>query len=259
MKIRWEKTKEEKGILVAFDKSMQPLILWWYKNLRKYSSLPIAFINLGNISKNMKTWCKSNGYYFECEKYVLHFKNIEVPIENQKKWFNLVKTDVTDIRPYWFTKPIAMMNTPFEKTLYLDIDCELISSIDEIFSYLSENQIGLCEDQSENNFLNNLNPIKKVFNSGVVIYKSKSQIIQKWAELSFKCSQDFFGDQDLLSHLIHEYKYSPKIMPLCWNWPAPWREDPDTKICHWFGNNKIKIIEKIQKDSELIDNIKQLF
>ncbi len=258
MNILWEKTKEFEGILVAFDAAMQPLILWWYNTLRKYSSKPIAFVNFGGISKNVKNWCKSHGYYYDNEKYVLNFKKIKVPIKYKKKWSDLIKGDVTDIRPFWFTKPIALMHTPFEKTLYLDIDCEVKDSIDEIFTYLNGNEMALCEDLSEFSNINK-NKKEKVFNSGVIIYKSKSKIIEKWAELSLDFSHDFLGDQDLLSHIIYKYKYKPKILPIYWNWHAVLKENEKTKISHWSGSNKLNLIEKITNDFQLIKQIKELF
>lgn len=258
MNITWNQIKEKKGALVAFNKTMQPLLLWWYKSLRKYSSLPIAFVGLG-ISENVKKWCKDHGYFFDSEKYVSFFKKKQVPAKQKEKWFQFLKEDVTDIRPYWFTKPIAMMQTPFEKTLYLDIDCEIKASIDEIFFYSDKkNEIALCKDLYEIISQKDKNQKEILFNSGVIIYKNKSEIIEKWAKLSLECYNNFLGDQDLLSHIIHKYKYNPKILPIFWNWHVALKEDKKIKIRHWGGSSKIKLLEKIKKDSKLVKQIKEL-
>ncbi len=260
MNIAWEKTKEKEGVLVAFDRAMQPLILWWYNTLRKYSAKPVAFINLGGICENVKNWCKNNGYYYDNEKFVAHFKKIKIPTKYTNKWADLISGDVALVRPYWFTKPIAMMHTPFEKTLYLDIDCELKSPTDEIFSYLNGNEIALCKDISEFTYFNsNKDQNKILFNSGVIVYKSKSKIVEKWAKMSYEYNHDFLGDQDLLSHIIYKYKYKPKILPIHWNWHAITKENDEAKILHYTGGiAKRKLFENIKKDPSLIKEIEKL-
>jgi hypothetical protein len=255
MEVMWKKIKEKKGILIAFDKSMQPLLLWWYKCLRKYSLLPIAFVSLG-VSKKVEKWCKNHGYFIQDEKFISYLKKVPVLDEYKKKWFGLIKTDVEQIRPYWFAKPIAMMHTPFEKTLYLDIDCEVLYPLDEIFAYLNDSEIVLCKDMSEINFFKKSSEI--LFSSGVIVYKNKSRIISKWAKKALEYNCEFLGDQDLLSRIIHVYKYNLKILEMFWNWPVVLGKNKEVKIYHWSGNKKIKLLEKIQEDKELLEEIKEL-
>jgi hypothetical protein len=258
MNIKWKKNKEEKGILVAFDATFQPLILWWYKSLRKYSSLPIAFINLGNISENVKNWCKKNGYYYDLQKYVKNFKKIKIPQKYKNQWAEQISGDVASVRPYWFTKPVALMTTPFEKTLYLDIDCQVNADINDFFLCLDEYELALVKYVFQESFSYNKKNIT-IFNSGVIGYKTKAKIIEEWAELSLKFKHDFLGDQDLLSDIIHENKYVPKILPMEWNWQRLPLLNENAKILHHCGGlAKSKLFETIKKDPILIEEIKKL-
>lgn len=260
MKLTWQKTLHERGILVAFDKTMQPLLLWWYKNLRKHCSYPVAFISLRGINENVKNWCKQNGYFYDVEEFVEYFKTIKIPFHCLVNWSKNYSGDVASVRPYWFAKPISIMQTPFLQTLYLDIDCEVKAPLDGLFSELNEEEMCISEDKYESIYLNKEEPKKIIYNSGVILYKSGAKIIEKWALRSLKYSHDFPGDQDLLSYIIYKDNFKPKILSKIWNfeYSLPNRSE-NVKILHYNGGKaKLEIIEKIQKDKVLFKETKKL-
>lgn len=49
-------------------------------------------------------------------------------------------------RKSWFLKPEAVLLSPYEKTCWIDIDCEVVAPCPEIFDYAITEKIGLTPD-----------------------------------------------------------------------------------------------------------------
>ena len=115
---------EKRGIVVCLNQDCEWMLLWWLKNVRKFSNLPIMFVDLG-MSSIAKSFCKKNGYYFDGRDFVFHFENI-VPSKNVQNFLqNMHSEAVLNIRKYQFSKALSAINTIFEETLFLDIDIKV--------------------------------------------------------------------------------------------------------------------------------------
>ena len=46
----------------------------------------------------------------------------------------------------WFYKPTAMVDCPYEYTCWLDLDCEVLKPVDEIFNFPTDEKMALTQD-----------------------------------------------------------------------------------------------------------------
>ncbi|GAB4184384.1 MAG: hypothetical protein Tsb0015_00210 [Simkaniaceae bacterium] len=235
--------KKKQGILVALDRKYQWLLPSFWKSLRAHCSLDVAFIDLGMDTKG-KSWAKKRGLYIDRSTHVSQFKEKEPPAFLIKKWKEIMQGDISIFRPYWFAKPLALCCTPFQHTLYLDVDCEVKSPLEDVFLSLEANDCALCQESFAWHELlvqqGLKSPLERTWNSGVIAYHCHCPLIIRWMERSLRESHLFMGDQDLLARIIYEENHSPAILPMHWNWKASWGPNSSAKIYHWSGGiNKL--------------------
>lgn len=179
----------------------------------------------------------------------------QVPVSLRKKWEILIQGDIWQYRKKWFLKPLAMMITPFTKTLWLDLDCEVRINLDSLFHFLN-NQVKLALVQKpplvfktiqEKEFFCNEN--KPVYNSGVIVYHKSSDIIKMFAKRAKTDSHLFFGDEDLLSDILNKTSLHFTCLEEKYNSVRPnIRSYQSALIAHWGGaEGKLHIREEAKK------------
>ncbi|MBM3193072.1 MAG: hypothetical protein FJZ59_02420 [Chlamydiae bacterium] len=225
--------KTTHGILVATDNEQEWILKWWWENYIRYNSYPVAFVDFG-MSPEMVLWCKEKGALipfthsievrsnFKIRKMIeaIHTNKISSP-ETKKMLSN---------RNAWFKKPQAFTLTPFEKTIWIDLDCEILGSLDPLFAY---NGLALAKN------------VHKIFsyNSGVVVYEKNCSLIQKWAMGAEKASEHFVGDENYLTFLILSENRKVNEMPPEYNWTVDRGLNLDVLIFHWLSPQGKKIIK----------------
>ncbi|MBM3193073.1 MAG: hypothetical protein FJZ59_02425 [Chlamydiae bacterium] len=218
--------KKTEGILVASDSHQEWLLEWWWEKYTKHNSYPVAFVDFGMSSK-MALWCKEKGD-------LIPF-SFEVAVSANEKIMTLAKNsygdEITHTRSCWFKKPLATTLTPFDKTIWLDLDCEVLGPLDPLFTY---KHVSLAKDIKEPN----------TYNSGVIVYKKNSPLIEKWAAASKNGSTNYVGDQNLLSFLIHSENIKIDELPEEYNWRMCQGININAQIIHWVGLWGKEIIKK---------------
>lgn len=245
--LSWRKTdlKGGDGILVGGDISQEWLLPWWWEHYCKHASHPVAFADFG-LSFPMKDWCRERGelipirilddFIAEKETIAPHF--ISLFEENcGKKFWNSRKT--------WFKKPFACLQTPFQRTIWIDLDCEIRGSFQELFDFADSDagismtrdrfaipltQMGIRQSHHHN------------YNSGVVIFRRELEIIREWAKKSIEDNHLFLGDQDVLSHLLAERKICIPEFPPRFNWSRLETSKGIPIIMHWSGMHGKELI-----------------
>lgn len=138
-----------------------------------HCSLDVAFIDLGMDTKG-KSWAKKRGLYIDRSTHVSQFKEKEPPAFLIKKWKEIMQGDISIFRPYWFAKPLALCCTPFQHTLYLDVDCEVKAPLEDVFLSLEANDCALCQESFAWHELlvqqGLKSPLERTWNSGVIAY-----------------------------------------------------------------------------------------
>jgi len=156
--------------LTGCDKNTEWMLKWWYTEYMKHNDTPVVFANFG-VSESILTWAK--------------------------KTFHEV-IDVSDIvEKGWFKKPIAMKKAgeSYSKVCWIDTDCHVLGTIDNIFDLSKPNKLGMVQDRPW------IKRTKEMWhNSGVVLFEGIPKILLDWIyEIKKNPSK---GDQETLHYML---------------------------------------------------------
>ena len=178
----------EKAFLTGCDKHHEWMLPWFIRNYRLYNSSPLIFADFG-IS----------------DVKIIHGK-VDAII------------DLTDETEGWnnvFKKPEAMLLCPSKNTVWIDTDCEILTSIEGIWKLLEPNKLNMVEDKP----WTKRRPEKgSWYNSGVVGFIDKPQILRQWAKWIGESNE--VGDQEVLYARLVKLQKLTYINPLPneYNW-----------------------------------------
>ena len=216
----------KRGVVVASDQNMQWLLPWWYGRFSSTNTLPVAFVDLG-MDAQMKAWCQSRGE-------VLALKGSfsdKAPSEQVfKGWEQSYGLSYKTARRAWFQKPLACALSPFDKTLWLDLDCEVLEGLDSIFSFVGgdkEIAVALQDPRAPSEAFR--------CNGGAVVFMKSSPLIRIWAKLSQSVSHEHWGDDTLLSSVLEKSLSRVSILPEVYNWRISQGLPLHAKVIHWNG------------------------
>ncbi len=244
-----------KGIIVGANLDIEWLLPWWWYNYQAHNSLPVTFFDFG-MSEKGRNWCKAKGQVIECITS-LTLEKTKVEPSLAKKWETIIGSGVWDVRTHWFKKTFAFAKTPYDKTIWIDLDCEVRSNVDAIFSYLTDDiELALAPEpeliQKGFRSLGFILPTEITYNSGVVAYHKNKPFLKSWENEVIYKSHLHIGDQDALSRVLFENKTRLKELPSTWNWDRGLGVNPDAAIFHWQGQKGKQLIQKqIQAIREL--------
>lgn len=228
---RTENLKEGDGVVVGADQFQEWLLPWWWDNFIKHNSCPVTFVDFG-LSLEKKNWCQERG-----ELIALPFLDVlvkdkdEVEAERAEKWEDRYGEYFWDYRKAWFKKPLACLQSPYRRTLWLDLDCEILGPLTDLFNACGHpTGVALVKDA-----VSDESPFP-IYNSGVIAFQRNAPILTAWAEQSLERNGEFRGDQDLLSQIIFESGLAVCQLPAIYNWNVAYGLNPSTVICHWIGD-----------------------
>lgn len=233
------------GILVGCNKDQEWLLPWFWSHFyKKNKHYSIAFADFG-MSQEAKAWCRERGELIEISEPCLY------PIEKIDQsvlafWKNKYDTEfhaLFNMRKTWFKKPLAMASTPFTKTLWLDLDCEVKESLTPLFSLpLFHTGFGACAYE-KNFYAIEQFPEALHYNSGVIVYEKNSPLLALWNREIFQGSQWAFTEEDLLSFLIAFFQIPLTPLSPIYNWEIlRLQENPNALIYHWAGKKGKEMI-----------------
>lgn len=226
--------KPTDGVIVAADQTLEWMLPWWLKRYREHNDASVAFIDLG-LSHEKKKWCKEAASLIPLR--MVDFAE-KAPKHLYEKWIEESGSQFLSSRNAWFKKPFACLKSPFERTLWIDVDCEIRGSLTPLYEYA--NDFGMAIDQSSKT------PYP-MFNSGVIAFSKEHPLLKKWAEQCLEKNQFFRGDQELFSHMVYEERISIEELPPIYNWSRLNKERSDAVIQHWHGNHG-KFVIRCQMD-----------
>lgn len=236
----------DRGIVVASTHHIEWLLPWWWRHFRLHNALPVAFLDLG-LSEACKAWCKERGELIPVRVPELDLRKERVEPSLAKKWEETHGDGIWDVRLKWFMKPFAFRQTPFERTIWLDLDCEVRASLDFMFAFC-ENQGGIALAREPElvqymfGCLEFIRPGEIIYNSGVVVYRRDAPILAEWEEEVAARAHLYLGDQDALSRLLFLKQSHVEELGQKYNWTRGLGENPEALIIHWSGQKgKMKI------------------
>ena len=202
----------DKTFLVGSDHQLEDLLPWWYFNVKKHNpDIHVTVADFG-LTQSGRHWAETHA-----DKVLTY--------ERHPKYA-------------WFYKPTAMVDCPYEYTCWLDLDCEVLKPVDEIFNYPTDERMALTQDVVRGNPQHD--PGVFWWATGVNVVKGKPKILRDWAYHTKHSDQR--GDQEVLHQMIKvnpEYNNMIIKMPLEYQWLRisllNRYDSPDKKIIHWTG------------------------
>jgi hypothetical protein len=226
--------REEDGVIVGSDQLQEWLLPWWWENFTKHNRFPVSFVDFG-LSKEKKKWCLERGELIQLSIPDVFVKDKdEVTPETAAEWENYYGENFWLYRKTWFKKPLACLLSPYRRTIWIDLDCEVKKSLKKLFDACSNpSRCALVRDRFADQFASKC--LFPIYHSGVVAFERGAPLIQEWAAQSLERNDEFRGDQDLLSKLIFEKGIAVREMPAIYNWNVGDGVHPKVVICHWLG------------------------
>ena len=230
----------KQGILVASDITQEWLLPWWWNHYSRTNHLPVAFVDFG-MSSEMKAWCKDKGIYIHLPVADIFVVDKEEVLPSLiQEWEYIYGKHLWGNRSAWFKKPFACLQSPFQTTIWIDIDCEIRDSIQELFSFSKNpDDLAIAREHSGS------------FNSGVMVFHHGLPLFEEWACRSIKENELHAGDQDVLSKIIEENASPISLLPPIYNWSRCESEDSSAVILHWHGTYGKAIIRHQMMRSQL--------
>lgn len=235
-KLQWKKVPKKKfGILCGAEKSQEWLLPWWWSRYREYNTFPVTFFDFG-MTDEMRAWCFERGEVcsvdLETDCISPRSKIDPMLVEH---WEKLYGWTVWNSRMTWFKKPFALLNSNYEKGIWIDLDCEVLGSLEPLFLHFDpSSQLALVRDYASDHlprFDSNAR-----YNGGVVVFQHGAPIVEKWADGAVTQNHLFGGDDPLLSHLINKHLVHVMELPEIYNWRMVRGLNLDAVILHWIGN-----------------------
>lgn len=240
---------QKDGILIGSDREFEWMLEWWWDHYSTHNTYPVTFIDFG-MSQSAWEWCKQHGQVisFDTEFDFITPKE-EIEPRLRALWESMILTKkLWEIRVKWFKKPFAMAQSPYQRTIWLDLDCEVKANLGPLFE-TCENATGFAiapePEFSQERWLQQglLQPGERNYNAGVVVFKENSAVFPKWTNVIREKNRFFVGDSDLLAHIVNSERFSICELPQIYNWRMAQGPNPDAVIIHWvsdWGKNHIR-------------------
>lgn len=174
------------------------------------------------------------------------------PFPLPEKWPQKWQTDIINQRKIWFTKALSLLKTPYEKTLWVDLDCKFLTPVDDIFSTCdNEGGLALTLDVPETTKrwkeVGFLSQNAKGYQVGVILYKRHSALMNKWAKNCVLKHKIEYSEQTSLDHTLEEENIPVPLLSQYYNWLDAKRVHPEAKIVHYGGEeHKIQLVKELQ-------------
>ena len=249
---RVEKPLDHDGVIVGCNGSHEWMLPWWWVNFRLHNDYPVTFFDFGGMTESAKSWCKARGQLVTLEIPVdLFLAKREAVSETVKpSWEGDKGSDVWEARPNWFKKPFACLHSPYKRTLWIDLDCQVRKPVADLFDYC-DNRLGISVAREPDEIIKFYFEEGRIFadeieyNTGVVAFKHGSVLIVDWAKECVEKNHYLRGDQEVLTRLFYEKKITPfALLP---EYNSRWHGglSADTVIIHWLGAGKGEIRNQI--------------
>ena len=200
------KSFKEYTYITGYDKNTEWLLQWFLDNHAKHSNIQV---------------------------HAYDFDEFKTPVDGLKNWFK---------------KPFAMIQAAktYDYVCWLDLDCQVVGAIDDIFNHTEPNRLSMVEDVPWSRRRG-----EKWHNSGVVCFQDRPNILDEWAA-AVALNQTQVGDQEVLHELVkHDMRRMIHIndLPRKYNTLRLDLDDgtavKDPSIMHWTGPKGKDIIRKM--------------
>jgi hypothetical protein len=235
------------GIIAGCDAAQEWMLPWWWEKYSESNTLPVTFFDFG-LSAQARAFCKERGSLVDLflpETFTP--QQHQVPSSLQTLWKDTFEWNDD---PFWWNKrmkchykPFALLMSPYEHTLWVDVDCEVCADLTSLLTTISSKDTIYMTPRTEATQKSYLEqgitlPEEVGYNSGVIGFHYRSELILRWAEKTLTEHPFFISDEDLFSRLAFLEKWDVEHLDQNFNWLPHFRGfHPEAKINHWVGNS----------------------
>jgi hypothetical protein len=242
--------RDELGVLVGSNRSQEWLLPWFFAHFRKYNpSTPLCFADFG-MSPAGLDWCQQKGSVFQVPPIKKHPPGSRGVLFSGDFWEEqgLNTSLFTPERWVCFRKPFAILESPFQRTLWLDLDCEVRGDLSSLFATpLPNGGLAATPCRSfchvKNLSTQNVFLIDK-YNTGVVLVDKSSLLLKSWALFSGQ-PVSFRTDEGSLSFLASRGEVEMGLLSHLYNWPLQWGENEQAYVYHWMGREAKARLQRV--------------
>jgi len=226
------------GIIVGCDANQEWLLPWWWKHYSACNDYPIVFIDFGMTAKGI-AYCQQRGTCLSLNKVPF----VEKIVRSRKKralWEQRYSAAIWTHRVIYFKKPFALLQTPFACSLWIDLDCQVLKSLEPLFNCLWLGaDIALCRESEEIQDLHRkkgLIRIKEVnYNCGVIAFRKDASILHRWVqEIEQRNDRYAFEQHALAKALLLDQTPVFELSPI-FNWSMAQGSNDHAYIQHFHG------------------------
>jgi hypothetical protein len=235
-----------KGIIVGCDQNQEWLLPWWWLNYAYYNTYPVTFVDMGDLSPKAVSWCQMRGSLVKLQSTFQISKKEAIDPKLVSFWEE-INPKVWQSRPAWFKKPLAMLQSPYETTIWLDLDCQVRGKLDPLFDFTPfamAKEVAFFQNLDEKRGLKH--PQEEVYNSAVIVFEKENEILKGWVKAIDEKNSILMGDQQVLSRHLFEEKKKIKVLPNLYNWRIDIGYNKEALIIHWLGRFHENIKRQIE-------------
>tara|TARA_B100000902_G_C27175990_1_gene846381 strand:+ start:311 stop:946 length:636 start_codon:yes stop_codon:yes gene_type:complete len=199
-------------IITGVDSKHEDLVYWWYKNIIRH--MPETKVGIWDFGMT---------------------PNMREQLSHLPIW-------LSEPTPHqvlaWFHKVKAVRETPSNSVAWLDVDCEVLTNIEDVFDLVPPGMIGLTRDIVRANW----------WATGVIVVNDRPPLLEEW-DKRLQAGDGIRGDQEALHDLINIQPHEQIIeLPQDYQWLRialnKGKDSPTKKIIHWTGPKGKEIIRK---------------
>ena len=193
-------------ILTGVDNRLDYLLDWWLSNATKHHDK--ERIGVWDLGMNPDTKQEM------IEKYPEVWFSEDLPRHTKSGWFH---------------KLHCVINAPEKRVAWLDIDCEILTDISDVFDLVPPDTIGLTRDIVRGNW----------WATGVIVVNDRPNLLNLW-DMRLQKNDGVRGDQEALYDMIDTKPHEQIIeLPQDYQWLRlsfrKGRDSPTKKVIHWTG------------------------
>lgn len=193
--------------LTGFDSNLECLFDWWLGNLRKHNpGCSVCVADFGMSPKMLNRIKEDSSIEF--------LGGSKHPVKA------------------WFLKPASILKATekFGRVCWMDVDCEVLKPIEDIFEFATEDKIGLTTDHPSQHR-------RAYWATGVVVTNGVIPLLKEWSELTLKLKHR--GDQESFAAMVGKSQRFVNEIPQDYQWLrvslVNGKDSPTKKVIHWSG------------------------
>ena len=195
-------------IITGVDHSHEDLLEWWLKNVYKHHNynVEVGVMDFG-MSPALRGRLEDN--------YPATFS----------RPFNGTKARKIG----WFYKVQAVMDCPSKSVCWLDVDCEILTDISDVYNLVPPGMIGLTRDWVRGNW----------WATDVIVVNDRPSLLEHW-DRRLNADDGIRGDQEALYELVGNKEHEQiQELPQDYQWLRislnKGKDSPTKKVIHWTG------------------------